>query len=313
MTRSSTSDSGRRGGARRRLRLALLGLGLLGVTSGLLVLRSPLVASADGNGPPPPPANCPGQQAPPAGYTGSYFDHTNPANVKAHLGQGNIGYMVPFKGTINGGQVVVPSTNPTMPGLALPRIWGSVCGLVALPELTGFIFPQDVVLHSVNAYIGSAPQVSQTYPNSIEALPLAIDFGTQTASVIKTPAHNGGLDATLSGSQEATISVDGSPHGQQDPNALGTSCPLKLTVSFSTLGSGVINGQPITGQPVTGPVMGGQAEVVSSNFPIPAVQPGPTCPAVVAQAVNRLLGLPLPPGRATFAAPVTFDFEINQQ
>lgn len=303
--------------ARRRLLLGLAGLVLLVVTSGVLVLRGQLAASADGSGPPPPPANCPGQQYPGQQnpdhtypVDGAYYDHTNPANVKAHLGQGNIGYLVPFKGTINGGTVLVPSTDPTKPGLALPRIWGSVCGLIALPELTGFIFPQDVVLHSVNAYIGTTPLAPQKPSNAIEALPLAIGFGTQTAGVVKTPAHNGGLDATLGGQQQATISLDGTPGAR--PNALGTSCPLKLSVTFSTLGAAQVGGQTFTGQPVTGPVMGGQAEVVSNNFPIPAVTPGPTCPAVVAQAVNRMLGLPLPPGRAVFDAPVSFDFEVNQ-
>jgi hypothetical protein len=298
--------------ARRRLLLGLVGLALLALTSGALVLRSQATASADGNSPPPAPTNCPGQQHPPSGYAlnGAYYDHTNPGNVESHLNSGAIGYMVPFKGTINGGQVIVPAASPTMPTLALPRIWGAVCGLIALPELTGFIFPQDVVLRSVNAYIGTAPQVSPSYPNSIEALPLAIGFGTQTAGVVKTPAHNGGLDATLGGAQEATINVDGTPGAK--PNALGTNCPLKLSVTFSTLGSAQVAGQTFVGKPVTGPVMNGQAEVVANNFPVPAVQPGPTCPLVVAQAVNRLLGLPLPAGRAVFDAPVSFDFEINQ-
>jgi hypothetical protein len=324
---------GRHGRARRRLRrplvLAVAGLCLLGASSGLLALRGARPASADASGPPDYSVltDCPGQQNPPAGYAvnGTYRGHSDPQTVESNLNSGQIGYLIPFRGTIGrqagvdnstvsdaGGEVVIPSVNPSMPALIIPHIYGVVCGLITLPELKGIISGSNLKLSSVNAYIGSAPQVSQAFPDAIEALPLAVTFpGFLSAGVLPTPAHNGGLDVTLAGATSATISLDGTPGVA--PNALGTSCPLNIpTLSFSTLNSAQINGFTVDGQPVTGPVENGQAEVVSNPFAVPAITTGPTCPTVVAQAVNKLLGLPLPAGRAIFVAPFTFDFEINQ-
>ena len=318
---------------RRRLRrpaaLAVAGLALLGASSAALVVRGERAASADAAGPPAfsTLTGCPAQQYPTAGYptTGTYLGHSDAATVEANLDSGKIGYLIPFKGTLGrqagvdgstvsdaGGEVVIPSVDPTKPAVLIPHIYGVVCGLISLPELKGIISGTNLKLASVNAYIGSAPQVKQAFPDALEALPLAVTFpGYLTAGVLPTPAHNGGLDVTLAGATSATISLDGTPGAA--PNALGTSCPLKIpTISFSTLNSTQINGFTVDGQPVTGPVMNGQAEVVSNPFAVPAITTSSTCPQVVAQAVNKLLGLPLPAGRAIFVAPFTFDFEINQ-
>lgn len=290
------------------------------------VVASQGSASADASGPPALGAlrNCPKVDYPPPGYplNGTFHpDHSGPQ------GSGTNGFEVPFVGTIGsrsdaGGQVVVPSSNPATPSLIIPHLYGVLCGLVYLPTLSGAIngnAPGNIVLGPANVYIGASPQVApggpgtggEAFPNAIEALPLGITFGKLVPNVVKTPAHNGGLDVTLDGSTTAVLNTDGSAQTPAQANVLGMRCPLTLQIPLSTVTTATVNGVPVAGQPVTGPIKHGVAQVVSDSFALPAVATSPTCPPAIALAQNRFLGLPLPPGRATFVAPISFCFELQ--
>jgi hypothetical protein len=242
----------------------------IGAASALVLIFSAMVtvgqgrAYADASAPPSFPSNCPGAQNPPAGYA---------------LTATPIPYEVPFKGIIYNGQITLP------PYVVIPHLYASVCGLVRLPQLTGTIAATNINLATPNIYIAK-----------LEALPASVTFGNLSANLVTTPAHNGGLDVTLSGDTTSSVST------------LGMTCSIVLKANFSTLTS--IPGG-LSGQPVTGPTMSGQAEVVSNSFTVPAVQASPSCPPSIALTFNRLLGLPAPAGVGSFSAPFCFDFELE--
>jgi hypothetical protein len=257
---------------RRRLRLSVAGCCLLAVSATFLI--HPVRVAADASGPPALPnggANCPLPQYPPPGYG---------------INQPRIAYEVPFVGTIEDGQISLPSTGPTQPAVLIPHIFASVCGVVQLPSFTGLIKSSNIYLAATNVYVGG-----------LEALPVQVGFGDLTAQVALQPAANGGLNISLAAPTTPSL------------QSLGMTCALPLPpVTFTTGTSGPGR---LSGRPVTGPTHAGQAEVVSNDFPIPAVPATAHCPAAIAATFNKLLGLPAPAGRGVFTAPFTFDFELT--
>ncbi len=233
------------------------------------------VASADPTAPPPfsSLSNCPGESGP-APYASPSAPFTP---VK-----------VPFKAIIFGGQITIP------PDILIPHLYATACGTVTLPQLSGTITSSDIVLANPNVYINCEPPTATG--NCLEDLPTKVSFGNLTAGMSLTPAHNGGLDITVTGSTQASVSE------------LGFTCGITVNATFTTRTSGALSGKP-----VTGPTEQGQAEVVSNTFAVPPVVGSDTgtCPPSIAQTFNKVLGLPAPAGRGTFTAPFCFDFELE--
>lgn len=196
-------------------------------------------------------------------------------------------YKVPFKAIIFNGEIVIP------PDIVIPHLYATSCGYVQLPQLSGTITQSDIVLANPNVYINCEPPT--TTGNCLEDLPTKVSFGDLHAAIDLTPAHNGGLDITVTGSTQASVSE------------LGFTCGISVNATFTTKTDGSLSGQP-----VTGPTQQGQAEVVSNSFAVPAVVGSNTgsCPPSVAQTFNKVLSLPAPAGRGTFIAPFCFDFEL---
>lgn len=221
-------------------------------------------AFADATAPPPYPPNCPPASNPPANYSPS-----GPF----------VPYEVPFRAIIYDGQITLP------PNVVIPHLFATACGLVRLPQLTGTIAASDIVLATPNIYV-----------SGLEAIPATVKFGTLTATINLTPAHNGGLDIKVDGSTQASVTT------------LGMTCGITIQAAFTTQTDGSLQGQP-----VTGPTQQGQAEVVSNSFSVPAIVGSDTgtCPPSIAQTFNKLVGLPSPAGTGTFTAPFCFDFELE--
>jgi hypothetical protein len=242
---------------------------------GFATVVRPGSASADPSAPPPfsSLANCPGESGP------ALFAPPNAPFTPTK---------VPFKAIIFGGRITIP------PDILIPHLYATACGTVTLPQLTGTITSSDIVLANPNVYINCEPPT--TTGNCLEDLPTKVSFGNLVATIDLTPAHNGGLDITVSGSTEASVSE------------LGFTCGISVNATFTTKTDGTLSGQP-----VTGPTEQGQAEVVSNSFAVPAVVGSNTgtCPPSVAQTFNRVLALPAPSGRGTFTAPFCFDFELE--
>ncbi|HET7522971.1 MAG TPA: hypothetical protein VFJ79_02390 [Acidimicrobiales bacterium] len=249
-------------------------------------------AYGDAHAPPAFPASCdtsqpetyPGPQFPPPGYpnpppsAATPYVYAGPAQFgggKAYSGV--VRYEVPFKAIINGGSINLP------PNVKIPNLYASLCGWVQLPDLSGTIQPSTINIATPNVYVAG-----------LEALPANVAFGTLTATMDPTPAHNGGLDITLAGPTNASVST------------LGMNCGITLNAMFTTKTDGKLSGQP-----VTGPTMQGQAAAVSNSFAVPAVQTDASCPPSIAQTFNKLLGLPAPAGLGTFETPFCFDFELQ--
>jgi hypothetical protein len=188
-------------------------------------------------------------------------------------------YEVPFRAIIFDGSISIP------PNIKVPHLYATACGQVQLPQLSGTIDASNIVVATPNIYVAG-----------LEALPSSISFGQLDAGISLTPAHNGGLDITVSGSTTASVST------------LGITCSIQLDAKFTTRTDG-----DLTGQPVTGPTGQGQAVTVSNSFAVPAVQGSDTgtCPPSVAQAFNKALDLPTVPGQGQFTAPFCFDFELE--
>jgi hypothetical protein len=189
-------------------------------------------------------------------------------------------YEVPFRAIIFGGSITIP------PNIKIPNIYATACGQVQLPQLSGTIDSSNIAVTPPNVYIAG-----------LEAQPITISFGKLTAGISLTPAHNGGLDITVSGSSTASVSV------------LGITCSLTLDAQFTTRTDGNLSGQP-----VTGPTQQGQAVTVSSSFAVPAIVGSDSgkCPPAVASAFNKALQLPAAAGRGQFTAPFCFDFELEK-
>jgi hypothetical protein len=248
-----------------------------------LVLTSVAVAAVGGSAPvgadpsAPPPfsqlSNCPGESGP---------DLFAPPNAPFKP------VLVPFKAIIFNGEITIP------PDILIPHLFATACGTVTLPQLTGTITSSDIVLATPNVYINCEPPTRTG--NCLEALPTKVSFGSLHAGIDLTPAHNGGLDITVTGSTQASVSE------------LGFTCGITVNATFTTKTDGVLSGQP-----VTGPTKQGQAKVVSNSFGVPPVVGSNTgsCPPSVAQTFNKVLGLPAAAGRGTFTAPVCFDFELE--
>lgn len=231
-------------------------------------------ASADPTAPPPfsSLSNCPGESGP-----ALFAKPTDPF----------VPVKVPFKAIIFDGQITIP------PDILIPHLYATACGTVTLPQLSGNISSSDIVLANPNVYINCEPPTRTG--NCLEDLPTKVSFGDLNASIALTPAHNGGLDITVTGSTVASVSE------------LGFTCGISVNATFTTKTDGSLSGQP-----VTGPTEQGQAEVVSNSFAVPAVVGSNTgsCPPSVAQTFNQVLGLPAAAGRGTFTAPFCFDFEL---
>lgn len=246
-------------------------------------------AGADATGPPPLPANCPSAQYPrtPPHLRGDGYD---PAPTGP-----SVPYEVKFEGTLDGGTISVPSPDSRSIAAVIPNLYASVCGVVDLLALSGTVAPDDVALATPNVYVGYRPLALPGPLDALEALPLKVSFGHLSASLDRQAAHNGGLDISLVASASASV------------NTLGLSCRLAINdLAATTNRSG-----HLTGQPVTGPVSAGVATVVANDFAVPAMAPSPTCPPLITNAFNRALHLPLPPGVASFVAPLRFRFELN--
>jgi hypothetical protein len=271
---------------RRGIRRGAAAAGALVVAATALAFTGGHRAFADATAPPNiAPSRCPGPQYPPAGYP-------NPPPA----GQPAIPYKVPFKGNILDGQISIPATT-TRPSVLVPHIFAAVCGLVQLPQLTGVINGTDpTVAGNPAGGIHFAPNSPNVYVGGLEALRISVNFTRPlVAPIVPTPAPNGGLNISMTTSNEAS------------QTSLGMTCSLVLNnVTFTTQSSG-----SLAGRPVTGPTSAGTAEVVSNNFPVPAVQTSSTCPPAVAATYNKLLGLPLAAGVAQFSAPFTFVFELD--
>lgn len=261
----------------KRLRRGLAAMGAVVLSLAAVYMTGSRRAYADATAAPSvPPSQCPASQYPPAHYPNPTPSDPNPPGY-----HGPIPYEVPFTGTIADGQITVP------PNIVVPHIYAAICGLVQLPQLSGVILPGDVHF---------PPNTPNVYVAGLEALPVKVDFTANLiAGIAPTPAPNGGLNISITTSNATTEST------------LGMSCSVVLdNVTFTTETSGTL-----TGKPVTGPTEAGQAQAVSNDFPIPAVQPSPSCPPAIAATFNKLLGLPLPAGVGTFVAPFTFVFEIQ--
>lgn len=246
-------------------RFALAGLLVLAAVAFTAIPDVP-TASADPSAPPPYPAACLQQVA------------GNPAKGAA-LNAPYTPYEVPFKAIIFNGNITIP------PNIVIPHLFATACGDVQLPSLDGTITSSDIVVATPNVYVAG-----------LEALPTSISFGQLNAGISLTPAHNGGLDITVSGSTAASVTT------------LGITCSIILKAQFTTKTDG-----SLTGQPVTGPTQQGQAVTVSNSFAVPAVvgSNSGTCPPSVAQAFNRALHLPAAAGVGKFVAPFCFDFELE--
>ena len=247
----------------RKSRIVSAAAVLVAVAGLATIGPSPRGAVADASAPPPFPANCPKGDNPPTGY---------PVNAPFHP------YEVPFKGIIFNGTITLP------PLVEIPHLFASVCGVVQLPQLIGSIEPDNINLATPNIYVGNV--ATQKF---IEAIPASVQFQKLVATLLTTPAHNGGLDTTLQGNTMASVAT------------LGMKCGITLNATFSTL----------DGQPVTGPTQGGQAVIVADHFPVPATPTTASCPAPIATTFNKLLGLPVPAGVGKFVAPFCFDFELT--
>lgn len=232
-------------------------------------------ASADPTAPPPfsSLANCPNESGP-----ALFAKPTDPF----------VPVEVPFKAIIFDGQITIP------PDILIPHLYATACGTVTLPSLAGKIRSSNIVLANPNVYINCEPPT--TTGNCLEDLPTKVSFGGLDANIALTPAHNGGLDITVTGSTQASVSE------------LGFTCGISVNATFTTRTDGTLSGQP-----VTGPTEQGQAVVVSNSFAVPAVVGSNTgsCPPSVAQTFNKVLDLPAPAGRGTFTAPFCFDFELE--
>ncbi|HET9731794.1 MAG TPA: hypothetical protein VFP54_03880 [Acidimicrobiales bacterium] len=232
-------------------------------------------ASADPTAPPPfsSLSNCPNESGP-----ALFAKPTDPF----------VPVEVPFKAIIFGGQITIP------PDILIPHLYATACGTVTLPSLAGKITSSDIVLANPNVYINCEPPTATG--NCLEDLPTKVSFGDLNANIDLTPAHNGGLDITVTGSTQASVSE------------LGFTCGITVSATFTTKTDGTLSGQP-----VTGPTEQGQAEVVSNSFAVPAVVGSDSgkCPPSVAQTFNQVLGLPAAAGRGTFTAPFCFDFELE--
>lgn len=241
----------------------------LGATLSLLISLAAVGVSrdtpayADASAPPPWPSDClPQNQAP-------KYPPKDPF------------YGVPFRAIIFDGEITLP------PNVVIPHLYASSCGYVHLPQLSGTITASDIKLANPNVYVAG-----------IEAIPANVSFNGLNAAISLVPAHNGGLDITVTGSTTASVTT------------LGMTCGITLNASFTTKADGALSGQP-----VTGPTQNGQAEVVSNSFPIPAIvgsQTG-TCPPAIAQTFNHLVGLPAAAGTGKFTAPFCFQFELMNQ
>jgi hypothetical protein len=248
----------------RSARLRVVTATFLVVAAAAFAVAGGRRAYADATAPPPYPSNCPPASNPPPNYP-----TTSPP----------IPYEVPFRAIIFDGRISLP------PNVVIPHLYATACGLVRLPQLTGTIAASNIVLAPPNVYI-----------SGLEAIPAKVSFGQLTATIDLTPAHNGGLDITVSGSTQASVTT------------LGMTCGITLQATFTTRSDGVL-----TGQPVTGPTQQGQAEVVSNSFSVPAIvgSDSGTCPPSIAQTFNQLVGLPARPGVGQFTAPFCFDFELE--
>lgn len=238
-----------------------------GVAVGAAALVASPAAMADPSAPPPFSSlaqPCPGAQSPAAGAASS-------APFKA--------YEVPFRAIIFDGSISIP------PNIKVPHLFATACGQVQLPQLSGRIDSSNILVATPNLYVAG-----------LEALPSNISFGQLDAGISLTPAHNGGLDITVSGSTTASVTT------------LGITCSIQLNAKFTTQTDG-----DLTGQPVTGPTGQGQAVTVSNSFAVPAVvgSDSGTCPPSVADAFNKALALPTVPGQGQFTAPFCFDFELE--
>ena len=267
------------------LRARVAGMLVLLTVIGLLAVVDQRPAFGDAHAPPPFPSACnnapdetyPGPQYPPPGYPNPPPPATTTYLYNGHLYSGPIPYEVPFKAIINGGEIDLP------PNVTIPNIYASLCGWVQLPQLSGTIQPSTINIATPNVYIAG-----------LEALPANVSFGTLQSTIDLTPAHNGGLDITLSGSTNQSVTT------------LGMTCGITLNAQFTTKTDGALSGDP-----VTGPTKQGQAESVANSFAVPAVQTSNSCPPSIAQTFNKLLGLPAPAGLATFKTPFCFDFELE--
>lgn len=252
---------------RHTLGRLIAGAALTAAGSAFAISNAP-PAFADASAPPPfssLPAACP---------KATYPAPDAPANAPFTA------YGVPFRAIIFNGQITLP------PNVVIPHLYAVACGLVHLPQLTGTIAASNIQLATPNIYVAG-----------LEALPASVKFGTLSASVSLTPASNGGLDVTITGTTLASVTT------------LGFTCGITLNASFTTETSG-----KLTGQPVTGPTQQGQALAVGNTFSVPPVvgSNSGTCPPSVAQTFNKLLHLPAGPGVGTFTAPFCFDFELEK-
>ena len=242
---------------------------------GFGVMVEPSTAFADPTAPPPfsSLSNCPGESGP-----ALFAKPTDPF----------VPIKVPFKAIIFGGQITIP------PDILIPHLYATACGTVTLPQLSGTITSSDIKLADPVVYINCEPPTRTG--NCLEDLPTHVSFGQLNANIDLAPAHNGGLDITVTGSTQASVTE------------LGFTCGISVHATFTTKTDGSLSGQP-----VTGPTKQGQAEVVSNSFAVPAVVGSNTgsCPPSVAQTFNKVLGLPAAPGRGTFTAPFCFDFELE--
>ncbi len=296
---------------RRRVRpwMGAAAAALVAVTGLVGVNQRP--AFGDASAPPKPNTACPPAQAPPPGYPNPPPPASRPYAYNGHNFSGPIPYEIPFKGTIGsasnaGATLSLKSTSPSQPNILVPHIYAAVCGVISLPSLVGSLPPGDVNLASNDSASGaSLPNTANVYVGGVEAFPLYITFGNLTASVVKTPAANGGLDVTVNGSNMASFDATGTPNF---PNTLGTNCPVAIpNVPLTTLTSGALSGQPVTGG-----FHSGVALAVADNFAIPAVQPSSSCPPALAQTVNKFVGLPARAGVASLTVPITFNFGLEQ-
>lgn len=260
-----------------RLARARLGAAALLTTAGIIGVLSEVPAFADATAPPPFPSNCPAAQYPPPGYPNP--PPATPFLYNGKLYSGQIRYEVPFKAIINGGEIDLP------PNVKIPHLYASLCGLVQLPDLSGTIGSNNFNIATPNVYVAG-----------LEALPASVAFGQLKSTIDLTPAPNGGLNITITGSTTESVSTLSNT----------ITCGLTLNALFTTKQDGVLQGAP-----VTGPTMQGQAEAVSNSFSVPPVQASNTCPPSVAQTFNQLLGLPAPAGVGTFKTPFCFDFELE--
>jgi hypothetical protein len=178
----------------------------------------------------------------------------------------------------------------------------------------------------------SSKSTSAFNPNTINSLiPTLGTVPGVTPPSLPTPPPSSDTTCTL---PIGNLYQDGLPQGDLSPSDYSTVFPgatplppgtneaqvFTTPVHFTTGKSGSLMGQPVTGPPTDGSSVSVSndfwAAPISPDMPPapqvqqPGVSPQQACDPTVAQYLNQLIGLPVPPGRSVFKAPAKFAINV---